>query len=276
MSESVTKDDIFRGLRELGLCRGDVVQVHSSLSSFGRVEGGAEAVIVALMEVLSEAGTLMMPSYGDFQGGEYGKAQAEGVIFDVRTSPSKMGRITDVFWRMPNVRRSIHPTHCTAAWGRQRDEMLAGHERCLQSCGYGTPLWKLKEAGGKILLIGVDHRNNTFIHMIEDTGPTPSTSKIRFEPKVMDYDGKVVAVPTHPHLPGLGRRFAIADEFCRERGVQGEITIGASRLRLIDAAGFYEHAQAKLAEDPLFFVDVAYYRARVPPEARRDIPSEPA
>lgn len=262
MSVSVTKDDIIRGLRELGLRKGDVVNVHSSLSSFGHVEGGAETVIAALMEVLTEEGTLMLPSYGDFQGGEYGKVLPGALIFDVRSSPSKMGRITDVFWRMPGVRRSIHPTHCQAAWGKRRDWILAGHERCLQSCGYGTPLWKLTQCEGKILLIGVDHRSNTFIHTLEDAGPAPSTCRSRFEPKVVDYDGNVVTVPTHPHLPGLARRFHLGDDFCREHALQTETTVGNSKLRLINARGFWGAAQAKLREDPLFFIDAAYYKSR--------------
>ncbi|MBM4082226.1 MAG: AAC(3) family N-acetyltransferase [Planctomycetes bacterium] len=106
---TVTKQDIVAGLQKLGVRSGDVLQVHSSLSSFGQVDGGAETVIGALVEALTDDGTLMLPSYGDFQGGEYGKVQPNAVIFDVRSSPSKMGRITDVFWRMAGVRRSIHP-----------------------------------------------------------------------------------------------------------------------------------------------------------------------
>jgi len=251
-----------RGLRELGIGRGEVLMVHSSLSSFGYVEGGAETVIAALQEVIGAEGTLLMPSYGDFRGGEYGKVQGNEVIFDVRTSPSQMGKITDVFWRLPEVRRSLHPTHCTAAWGQLRDELLAGHEHCRWSCGYGTPLYKLKEVGGKILLIGVDHRVNTFIHTIEDTGPTPSTTSVLFEPKVVDYAGKIVTVPTHPHLPGLARRYHIADAFCRERSLQREAQVGLATLRLVDAAGFYAAAQEQLARDPLYFVDRDYYLAR--------------
>ncbi|NOX44142.1 MAG: AAC(3) family N-acetyltransferase, partial [Caldiserica bacterium] len=59
----VTKDDIVRGLRELGLEVGAIVGVHSSLSSFGYVEGGADAVIDALLEVVGEEGTVVMPTH---------------------------------------------------------------------------------------------------------------------------------------------------------------------------------------------------------------------
>ena len=59
----VTKEDIKKGLAELGLKRGDVVGVHSSLSSFGYVEGGADTVIDALLETVGEEGAVVMPTY---------------------------------------------------------------------------------------------------------------------------------------------------------------------------------------------------------------------
>ncbi|MBS7633995.1 AAC(3) family N-acetyltransferase [Candidatus Bathyarchaeota archaeon] len=52
-----------RGLQQLGPKKGDIVIVHSSLSSFGFVEGGAETVIDVLLETVSEEGTVIMPTY---------------------------------------------------------------------------------------------------------------------------------------------------------------------------------------------------------------------
>lgn len=61
--KSITKEDIKKGLRALGLKRGDIVGVHSSLRSFGYVEGGADAVIDALLEVVGKEGTIAMPTH---------------------------------------------------------------------------------------------------------------------------------------------------------------------------------------------------------------------
>ncbi len=59
----VTKEDIKVGLMKLGLNRGDTVGVHSSLSSFGYVEGGADAVIDALLETVGESGNVVVSTH---------------------------------------------------------------------------------------------------------------------------------------------------------------------------------------------------------------------
>ena len=52
----VTKEEVKAGLVSLGLKKGDSVGVHSSLNSFGYVEGGAYAVIDALFETVGHPG----------------------------------------------------------------------------------------------------------------------------------------------------------------------------------------------------------------------------
>ena len=73
----VTREDLKKGFLALGLTAGMKVMVHSSLKSFGYVEGGADAVIDVLMEILTPEGTLMMPSFN--HEAPYNK----GDIFDV-------------------------------------------------------------------------------------------------------------------------------------------------------------------------------------------------
>ena len=89
--ETITKNIIVRGLERLGLSSGDIVLVHSSLSALGWVEGGADAVIDAILEVLGTQGTLLMPSFQ--KGGEH-EILRRGCVFDLRASPSEMGTIT--------------------------------------------------------------------------------------------------------------------------------------------------------------------------------------
>ena len=60
--KTVIKSDIIDALKEIGLQRGDSVMVHTSLSRIGYVCGGAQAVIEALIEVVGDEGTIMMPT----------------------------------------------------------------------------------------------------------------------------------------------------------------------------------------------------------------------
>ncbi|MHB8994277.1 MAG: AAC(3) family N-acetyltransferase [Armatimonadota bacterium] len=153
---SVTKREIIQGLHALGLTEGDLVQVHSSLSSFGHAEGGADTVVDALLESVGPDGTVMMPTFN--HGSED--------IFDIRTSPSTNGAITNALRLRPEARRSLHPTHPTAAIGPlaqllTRDHLPAG------TFGIASPLGKLAAMGGKVLLLGVGMNTNTMAHIGE-------------------------------------------------------------------------------------------------------------
>ncbi len=164
----VTRDDMAAGLRQLGLRAGDRVMVHSSLKNFGRVDGGPRAVVDALMEVLTPDGTLMMPS---FNQGQAFAPDGPGV-FDPRTTPTINGAIPQVFWQMPDVCRSLHPTHSFAVWGRDARAFVENHHRTL-TCGPDSPLGRLARDGGYGLLMGVDYRVNTYHHVVEMTLGVP-------------------------------------------------------------------------------------------------------
>ncbi|HAH86810.1 MAG TPA: hypothetical protein DCL60_05505 [Armatimonadetes bacterium] len=252
----VTRDDIAKGLQGLGLESGDMVFVHSSLKSFGRVDGGADAVIDALMGTVGQGGGLMMPSFPKFVDGEFGLVADNGIVFDLRVSPSCMGVITDTFWRRPKVTRSLHPTHSVAAWGARAQEAIEGHELCLCSCGEGSPFHKNCLLGGKILLIGVTHNSNTTLHTIEDTNCAPTRSAIIYYPRVIDMDGRVITVPTRPHLHAMPRRYLIMDEICRREGIQKDATIGSAHIRLIDARRLYQTGSSLIKNNPLFLLNM--------------------
>jgi aminoglycoside 3-N-acetyltransferase len=164
----VTKIDIIAGLYALGLEAGAGVMVHSSLKSFGHVDGGAQAVIEALMEVLTPQGTLLLPS---FNHDEPFHDDGPGV-YDPRRTPTSNGAIPDRFWRMPGVLRSLDPTHPIAAWGRHSQRYTHAHHRTL-TMGPQSPLGLLAADGGWGLLLGVDYGANTFHHVVEMSTGAP-------------------------------------------------------------------------------------------------------
>jgi aminoglycoside 3-N-acetyltransferase len=160
--QNVTREEIAAGLRRLGLEAGAGVMVHSSLKSFGHVDGGPREVIHALMEVLTPQGTLLMPSFNHNAIVEEGGAG----YFDPLQTPTTNGAIPEAFWRMPGVLRSLDPTHAIAAWGRESRRYVQYHHRTL-TMGAQSPLGQLLADGGYGLLLGVDYGSNTFHHVVE-------------------------------------------------------------------------------------------------------------
>ncbi|BCN32307.1 AAC(3) family N-acetyltransferase [Anaeromicropila herbilytica] len=59
---TISKQDIISGLQKIGVRPGMELEVHSSLKSFGYVEGGAKTVIEALKETVGCNGSIFMPS----------------------------------------------------------------------------------------------------------------------------------------------------------------------------------------------------------------------
>ena len=97
---------------------------------------------------------------------EYAKAKP---VFDVARTPSRMGLVTELFRRSPDVVRSVHPTHPVAMWGHDATAVALGHHLARTPCGVGTPFEALLRRKGKIVLLGTDISVLTFYHLLEET-----------------------------------------------------------------------------------------------------------
>lgn len=172
MTHMLNQTTIAENLRALGLRAGSGVMVHSSLRSFGQVEGGAQSVVLALMDVVTSEGTLMMPTFNHGVPWEDDGPR----VYDPRVTPTINGAIPDAFWRMPDVHRSLDPTHPIAAWGRNAQRYTQFHHRTL-TMGPESPLGLMLQDDGFVLLLGVDYTSNTFHHCVETTLNTPCLGK---------------------------------------------------------------------------------------------------
>jgi aminoglycoside 3-N-acetyltransferase len=160
---SQTKESIASDLRALGIARGDAVFFHSSLKSLGWVEGGADAVIDAFLDVVGSEGLVIVPTLTfTYVHGDLAK-----YAFDPRETPSRVGRITETLRRRPSAFRSAHPTHSIAAVGRRAEELVQGHDKTA-TFGKDGPYRRYIAWGAKIMFLGVNMRCNTTLHAIED------------------------------------------------------------------------------------------------------------
>jgi aminoglycoside 3-N-acetyltransferase len=168
-----------RGLVACGLTAGTHVIVHTKLSALGWIAGGALALIEALQRVVTPAGTIMMPTHtSDNSDPRYWQhppipeswwqiyRDAVPPYDPARTPTWGLGMTPELFRALPGVVRSGHPELSFAAWGARAAWLTADHRLELEM-GEGSPLAKLYELDGSILLIGVDHGNNTMLHLAE-------------------------------------------------------------------------------------------------------------
>lgn len=159
----LTKKEIQDGLKRLGIKKGDKIILHCSFSSMGQVAGGPETVCRALMELVTPAGIVMMPSFNHYAIAAPG---APG-YYDPATTPTTNGIVPDTFWKMKGVYRSLDPAHAFAAWGRDALRYVKDHHK-VPTMGEGSPLRLLEEAGGRVILIDCPTAN-TFHHVVEMT-----------------------------------------------------------------------------------------------------------
>ena len=88
-------------------------------------------------------------------------------VVDLRRTPSRMGLVSEIFRRSPDVVRSVHPTHPVAAWGERAKLLVAGHSEAGTPCGAGSPYHRLLEFDGRIVMLGADVTSLTFFHTAE-------------------------------------------------------------------------------------------------------------
>lgn len=175
----VTVDSLVANLRQVGIESGDVVMVHTSMSAFGWVCGGPVAVIEALLEALGPSGTLAMPAHStgltDPSGWEnppvppawWPHIRATMPAFDARRTPTRaMGAVAELFRTWPGVLRSDHPTSSMAAIGAHARAIVDRHP-LEDPMGSDSPLGRVYDLGGKVLLLGVGHDKNTSLHLAE-------------------------------------------------------------------------------------------------------------
>lgn len=246
----VTQHDIVDGLHRLGLGPGSILVVHASLSSFGHVAGGAEAVIGALKHTVTRGGLVAMPTHCLCMSGREGMSP-----FDPATSPAYTGRIPNVFWRQSDVLRSRHPTHSVAAWGDRATDLLADHAT-RGPVGLDSPLHRAALWGGFVLQLGVNHGSNTTLHLAEVLAGVPYMA-VPYRKAwggvalVRRADGGVDEVRMiNDERPGCSGGFPKIEPRLVERGLTHQTMIGPCRVRLTATMPMLDVAVAMLKADP--------------------------
>ena len=224
----------------MGIREGDILLIHSALSSIGEVSGGADSVVDALLDAVGDEGTIVMSTLTGWF-----------TPFDAQTSPSAVGTISEVFRRRPGVLRSLHPVHSVAAFGKHASHIVAGHENCPTGCGEGTPYLKLRELGAKAMLLGVDMDRNTIMHSLEELIDAKYLRTLDICAPTYLPEAKTFTLKKFP--PGH-RDFLNITPILRREEAMVEGLIGSACVKVVDIPKLFDIALPLLQEDPLLFI----------------------
>ncbi|KUO07026.1 aminoglycoside N(3)-acetyltransferase [Streptomyces sp. DSM 15324] len=246
----VTRRTLAAHLRDLGVEPGEILLVHSSLSSLGWVCGGSVAVVQGLRDALGPHGTLVVPT----QTGElsdlrewsrppvppqwWETIRATMPAYDPLVTPSRgPGVIPETVRTWPGAVRSAHPQTSFAALGARAEEIVEGHATDCR-LGEHSPLARLERLGARVLLLGTGYDTCTSFHLAEYRIPAPLVEIGRPGPHGWE---------TVTEVSIDSDRFdELGHDFERDRPVVRG-TVGGARVRLFPVADAVAYAQRWLA-----------------------------
>ncbi|HEU4829095.1 MAG TPA: AAC(3) family N-acetyltransferase [Gemmatimonadales bacterium] len=232
--------EVVEQLGPLGVAEGDVLLVHTSFRAVGPVEGGPSGLIAALQDAVGDSGTLVMPSWtGD-----------DEAIFDPkRTAASAdLGVVADTFWRLPGAVRSNHP-FAFAALGPQASFIV--HDPLpLPPHIPESPVGRVRDLDGKVLLLGVDHEVDTTVHLAELIAGVPYRVPKRI---TVVENGRPVQL-AYAENDHCTKRFSLVGEWLEGRRLQSSGPVGHGRALLARSRDVVAVALERLSRDPLTFL----------------------
>lgn len=258
-------------LESMGLKGDETILIHSSMKAIGAVDGGADTVLDAWMEYFKD-GLLLLPTH------TWKTVNADNPVYNPYTTPSCVGLLTNMFMKRDGVIRSLHPTHSMSGYGKNAAEYLAGEEYNNTPCTLGGCYDRLKEVGGKVLLVGVGHERNTYIHSVEEVLNVPnrlsdmpmelvielqeeSNNSGKLPPYNRDdgwkkhTDNKLyrkVYVRKHYNAkqPHISEDFVKLNQIFLDSGVVRKVKFGDADSLLCDAKGMFNIVRQVIAPDP--------------------------
>ncbi|MEP7285354.1 MAG: AAC(3) family N-acetyltransferase [Chloroflexota bacterium] len=248
----VTQLSIAADLAALGVQPGMALVVHSSLKSIGWVNGGAVAVILALEQVLGAEGTLVMPTHSadlsepanwvnpPVPESWWDTIRATMPAYDSALTPSfRVGVIPETFRKQTGVLRSANPDASFAAWGKHAQQIVSDHALA-PLFGEHSPLARVYDLNGWVLLLGVDHNRNTSLHVAEGRAKIPHGTIHLGSPMMVD--GVRQWVPFDDIDWDDSDFVELGADFARDTGLQREGKIGQANALLMPQRDLIDYA----------------------------------
>lgn len=252
-----SRDEVADQLRALGVAEGGVLLVHTAFRALRPVQSGPAGLIDALRGALGPGGTLAMPSWTGDDEEPFDPAAT--------AAADDLGIVADTFWRMPGVVRSDHP-FAFAAIGPLA-ERITGTPLPLPPHAPESPVGRVYDLDGQVLLLGVTHDADTTIHLAELMAGVPYRL-----PKHVTVRREGVPVRVeYGENDHCCQRFDLADGWLRESGLQSQGRVANGVGRLARSRDIVRAAMERLARDPLLFLHAPDARCEECDEARASV-----
>lgn len=253
-------------LRALGLRAGDIVMVHASLKAIGPVEGGGATVAQALLDAVTPAGGIL--AFGSWDASPYMEtlngarldddARARWPVFDPLHAPTYrgFGLLNEFLRKLPGAERSPHPDASMIGVGAAAP--MVRHHPLGCAYGPGSPLERLLQANGRVLLLGAPPDSLTVLHYAEAIAQIPRKRRVTYEMPMPAQGGGVRWIWTEDFdSNGILDRFAgegcmdavesIARDYIREQPHQ-QGRVGNAHCRLFEAASLVDYGRRWLEQ----------------------------
>ncbi len=223
--------------------------MHASLSSLGRVPGGAETVVRGLLQALGPEGTLLLPALS------YNHVDMDSPVFDLTRTASNVGAIPEYFRTRPGTVRSVHPTHSVCGLGNDVSRFLGDHHKDTTPCGGHSPFRRLRDLGGQVLFLGCGPRPNTSMHGVEEVAQAPYLFGETVDYRAVLPDGSAIEARCRRHgFKGWAQRYDRIEPLMSAEHLQTGRVLEAT-VHVLDCRAMWAAALEAMTRDPYHFVE---------------------
>lgn len=231
----ITKSQLIEQLEKFNHIKGKIVTVHTSLKSVGEIEGGGETLLSVLIDFFTQDGGLLcVPTH-----------TWDSDVYDQRTPYSCLGVMPNLAAAHVDGVRTLHPTHSMVVFGdREKVESFVSFEAVTDTPANPKGCYgKLFAWDGYVLLIGVGHDKNTYLHFVEESLGTPNRlTDYKVEKKIIHKDGtqeKRLLYWFDDKIPDVSVNFPKFEEPFRYYGCIEDGYIGNAKVQICSARKMY-------------------------------------
>jgi aminoglycoside 3-N-acetyltransferase len=236
--------------RQAGIRNGDMVLLHSStrgtLRKLKKLGFALDAGLIldSFLEAVGPDGTLLLPLFNF--------SFCSGAPFDIRTTPSEMGALTEAARIRAAAVRTGHAVYSFAILGKRTD-LFCGVDNF---SGYGadSPFGILHQQGGKIGVLDLpDQESMTFYHYVEESMSVDYRFHKQFSGLYTDSDGntrqRTYGLFVRKTEQGVVTRVNPMGEVLWARGLySGDRPGKGSGLRVIEARRLYDEVASVIQQ----------------------------